>query len=181
MNNAHTRPRAALRANLPLQTLILGGAVALVLACWPRPAPAQQADAADTGPLPRTYNSASSARPKPRFGAAASAAASSAAASAAAASTPTLVFRPQRLIVGTVQTWTDVPGLSQRATAATGLRVRDVALMGPKQVAFTLVCADALACDEAITKLKSATDFATDVQVDSRRNTPHRPTPDKAR
>jgi hypothetical protein len=169
-----------LRAPHPLQALVLGGAVALVLACWPRPAPAQQADAADTGPAPRVYNSASSVRPKPRFGVAASAAASAASA-ADATSPPTLVFRPQRLIVNTVQNWTDVRALSQRATVATGLRVRDVVLAGPKRVAFTLVCADALACDEAITKLKSATDFATDVNVDYRKTTPHRPTPDKAR
>jgi hypothetical protein len=46
---------------------------------------------------------------------------------------------------------------------------------------MTLVCADAIRCDEALTRLKSASSFASQVEVDNRRMVPHRPTPDQTR
>jgi hypothetical protein len=157
-----------------IKSLIGSTAAALILALLPRPAPAQAADAADGGAMPRT-RSASSARPYPRFVAQASAAAPS------AASAPTLVFHPQRVVVTTVEAWTDLAVLSQRATAAIGARVRDLTILGPHSVAMTLVCADAIRCDEALTRLKLASSFASQVEVDNRRMLPHRPTPDQSR
>jgi hypothetical protein len=174
MNTAQTRARAVLRAKSPLIITFGWSAAALILALWPRPAPAQAADAADGGAMPRTF-SASAARPSPRFVAKATSAAAS------AASAPMLVFHPQRVVVTTVEAWTDLAALSQRATAATGVRVRDLAIQSPHSVAMTLVCADAIRCDEALTRLKSASSFASQVEVDNRRMVPHRPTPDQSR
>jgi hypothetical protein len=174
MNTAQTRARAVLRAKSPLIITFGWSAAALILALWPRPTPAQAADAADGGAMPRTF-SASAARPSPRFVAKAASAATS------AASAPMLVFHPQRVVVTTVEAWTDLAALSQRATAATGVRVRDITIQSPNSVAMTLVCADAIRCDEALTRLKSASSFASQVEVDNRRMVPHRPTPDQTR
>jgi hypothetical protein len=174
MNQAPTRARAAQRAKSPLTGLFSLTTVALIGALLPGPAPAQAADAADGGAMPRTF-SASAARPSPRF------VAKAASASASAASAPTLVFHPQRVVVTTVEAWSDLAALSQRATAATGLRVRDLTIQSPHRVAMTLVCADAIRCDEALTRLKSASSFASQVEVDNRRMVPHRPTPDQSR
>jgi hypothetical protein len=174
MNTVQTRARPALRASSHLTSLFGWSAVALILALWPRPASAQAADAADGGAMPRTY-SASAARPSPRFVAMAASVASS------AASAPMLVFHPQRVVVTTVEAWTDLAALSQRATAATGVRVRDLTIQSPHNVAMTLVCADAIRCDEALTRLKSASSFASQVEVDNRRAVPHRPSPDQSR
>jgi hypothetical protein len=149
-------------------------AAAVIVALLPGPASAQAADAADGGAMPRTF-SASSVRPSPRFvGKAASA-------NASAASASTLVFHPQRVVVTTVEAWTDLAALNQRATAATGVRVRDLTIQAPHSVAMTLVCADAIRCDEALTRLKSASSFASQVEIDNRRMLPHRPSPDQSR
>jgi hypothetical protein len=87
---------------------------------------------------------------------------------------------PAALLVVTAADWSSDAALAAEAARRAGVPVRRAAAVGPRLYAVTLECSSAVECRGAVARLAADPGFATDVQPDSRRTLPPRPTASSA-
>ncbi|HJV96737.1 MAG TPA: hypothetical protein VJ608_11900 [Albitalea sp.] len=85
-----------------------------------------------------------------------------------------------RVTAQAVADWPTPAAFAERAAAIAAVPVRDVAVIGTRRYALSLLCRDDAECQRALARLRDPS-FAAAVEVDARRSIPARPAASQSR